>query len=160
MDTFRLRNEDIRRRWFHIDADGQTLGKVAVRAAHILMGKDSPTFTPGVDGGDFVVITNADKVSVSGRKRERKVYRYHTQYLGGLVEESLESLIGRRPRRVVELAVRRMLPKNTLGRHFLRRLKVYTGKTHPHAAQQPETIQVLRRLPRRARRAQEAGKTE
>jgi large subunit ribosomal protein L13 len=144
MKTFRLRKEDIRRRWFLIDAEGQTLGKVAVRAAHLLMGKESPTFTPGVDGGEFVIITSVEKVKVSGRKMDRKVYRHHTQYLGGLVEEPMGKLIKRRPQRVVELAVRRMLPKNTLGRHFLRRLKVYGGKTHPHEAQRPEQIQVER----------------
>src|SRR2546426_358482 len=131
MKTFMIRKEDIPRRWFHIDAGGQTLGKVAVRAAHLLMGKDNPTFTPGVDAGEFVVVTNAAKVNISGRKKERKVYRYHTQYLGGLVEEPLDSLLARKPRRVVELAVRRMLPKNTLGRHYLRRLKIYGGETHP-----------------------------
>lgn len=142
MKTFMIRKEDIRRRWHHIDAEGQVLGKVAVRAAKLLMGKESPTFTPGVDAGDFVVITNAEKVRVTGRKREGKVYRHHTQYLGGLVEEPLESLMARRPKRVVHLAVRRMLPKNTLGRHYLRRLKVYTGQSHPHSAQGPQRVEV------------------
>ena len=148
MKTFMIRIEDIRRRWYHIDAAGQTLGKLAVRAAHILMGKEKTTFTPGVDNGDFVVVTNAKGVRVSGRKLDRKIYRHHTQYLGGLVEEPLQSLLARKPRRVVELAVRRMLPKNTLGRHYLRRLKVYPGGEHPHAAQQPEKIEVLRKFQR------------
>ena len=145
MNTFRIRKEDVRRRWFHLDADGQILGKLAVRAAHILMGKDNPTFTPSVDCGDFVVVTNAEKVRVSGRKRERKVYRHHTQYLGGLVEEPMQNLLKRKPRRVIELAVRRMLPKNTLGRHYLRRLKIYGGEGHPHEAQTPEKIEVQRK---------------
>lgn len=144
MKTFWIRNEDVRRRWFHIDAGGQVLGKVAVRAAHLLMGKENPTFTPSVDAGDFVVVTNAEKVKVSGRKRERKMYRHHTLFLGGLVEEPLESVLSRHPKRVVELAVRRMLPKNTLGRHFLRRLKIYTGDAHPHSAQKPERVEIHR----------------
>jgi large subunit ribosomal protein L13 len=148
MKTFMIRNEDIRRQWFQIDADGQTLGKLAVRAAHILMGKEKPTFTPGVDSGDFVVVTNAQKVRVSGRKLDKKVYRHHTLYLGGLVEEPIADLLRKKPRRVIELAVRRMLPKNTLGRHYLRRLKVYPGAEHPHSAQQPARVEVLRRRSR------------
>ena len=150
MKTYMIRKEDVRRRWFHLDAADQTLGKLAVRAAHILMGKDNPTFTPGADTGDFVIVTNADKVRISGRKRADKLYRHHTQYLGGLIEEPFAALLARKPRRVIELAVRRMLPKNILGRHFLRRLKVYPGPEHPHVAQTPETIAVDRR-PGRAR---------
>ncbi|MGH7751924.1 MAG: 50S ribosomal protein L13 [Gemmatimonadales bacterium] len=145
MKTFRIRKEDVRRGWYHLDAAGETLGKLAVRAAHILMGKDKTTYTPGVDNGDFVLVTNAEKIKVSGRKLDRKVYRHHTQYLSGLVEEPLQSLLRRKPSRVIELAVRRMLPKNTLGRHYLRRLKIYPGQEHPHGAQKPERIAVLRR---------------
>jgi large subunit ribosomal protein L13 len=130
MKTFRMRVEDVRRRWFHIDADGKTLGKIAVKAANILMGKDKPTFTPGVDTGDFVVVTNAKTVKVSGRKQERKIYRHHTQYLGGLVEKPFDEVIATHPDRVVLLAVRRMLPKTTLGRHCLRRLRVYPDAVH------------------------------
>ncbi len=144
MKTFRMRAEDVQRRWFHIDADGKTLGKLAVKAANLLMGKEKPTFTPGVDTGDFVVVTNAEKVHVSGQKRVKKVYRHHTQYLGGLVEEPFSSVIEKHPERVIQLAVRRMLPKNTLGKHLFRRLKVYAGKDHPHAAQNPDTIEIGR----------------
>jgi len=145
MKTFRMRKEDVRRRWFHIDADGKTLGKIAVKAAHILMGKEKPTYTPGVDTGDFVVVTNAEKVQISGKKREKKIYRHHTGYVGGLVEEPLSKLMERKPKKVVELAVRRMLPKNTMGRHIFHRLKVYGGQEHPHSAQQPQTIEISRK---------------
>ncbi len=150
MKTFMIRKEDVRRRWLLIDAAGQTLGKVAVRAAHLLIGKDSPTFTPGADCGDFVVVTNAEKVRVSGRKLEKKMYRHHTMYPGGLVEEPMASLLKRKPPRVIELAVRRMLPKNTLGKHFFGRLKVYAGKDHPHVAQNPVAIAVSRPTARAA----------
>jgi large subunit ribosomal protein L13 len=142
MKTFRIRAEDVRRRWFHIDADGKTLGKLAVKAANILMGKEKPTFTPGVDAGDFVLVTNARKVRVSGRKRDNKVYRHHTLYLGGLVEQPYTEVVEKHPERIIMLAVRRMLPKNTLGKHWLKRLKVYGGTEHPHAAQCPVTIDV------------------
>ncbi len=149
MKTFMIRKEDVQRRWFHIDAEGKTLGKIAVKAAKLLMGKEKPTFTPGVDTGDFVVVTNAGKVHVSGRKKDDKVYRHHTLYLGGLVEQPFSSVIEKHPDRVVMLAVRRMLPKNILGRHLLRRLKVYGGGEHPHSAQNPQSIEV----PHRAQKA-------
>ncbi len=137
-----MRAEDVVRRWYHIDATGETLGHLAVRVAMILMGKDQPTFTPGVDSGAFVVVTGAEGVSVSGQKRERKVYRYHTGWPGGLVERSLDELQARKPEKIIELAVKRMLPKTKLGRYMLRRLKVYAGNEHPHAAQKPETIKI------------------
>ena len=145
MKTFMIRKEDVQRRWFHIDADGRTLGKVAVKAAMLLMGKTKPSFTPGVDTGDFVVVTNAAKVQVSGRKKDNKVYRHHTLYLGGLIEQPFAEVIEKHPDRVVMLAVRRMLPKNTLGKYFLTRLKVYGGGEHPHSAQNPQPIEVPRR---------------
>ncbi len=145
MKTFRMRKEDVRRRWYHIDAAGKTLGKVAVKVANVLMGKEKPTFTPGVDTGDFVVVTNASKVRVTGKKREKKIYRHHTGHVGHLVEEPFLEVIERQPKRVVELAIRRMLPKNTLGRHIFRRLKVYGGDVHPHAGQKPETIEISRK---------------
>ncbi len=142
MKTFRMRPEDVIRRWYHIDARGQTLGHLAVRAAMILMGKDEPTFTPGVDSGGFVVVTGAEGVKVSGKKRERKIYRHHTGWVGGLVEESFDEISAKKPERIIELAVKRMLPKTKLGRAMVRRLKVYAGDTHPHAAQRPETVTV------------------
>ena len=137
-----MRPEDVVRRWYHIDAKEQTLGHLAVRAAMILMGKDEPTFTPGVDSGGFVVVTAAEQVGISGKKRERKLYRYHTGWVGGLVEQSFDEIQSKKPDKIIELAVRRMLPKTKLGRDMLRRLKVYAGNEHPHAAQRPETVTV------------------
>jgi len=144
MKTFRIRAEDVQRRWFHIDADGKTLGKLAVKAANILMGKEKPTFTPGVDTGDFVVVTNATKVHVTGKKRENKMYRHHTLHLGGLVEKPFKEVIATHPERVIESAIRRMLPKTTLGKHLYKRLKVYGTPDHPHTAQNPEKIEITR----------------
>ena len=150
MKTYTLRAKDIDKRWRVYDAEGQPLGRLATEIASALRGKDKATFTPHLDMGDFVIVTNATKVKFTGAKMEKKVYRHHTQYLGGLVEEPMVNLLKRKPRRVIELAVRRMLPKNTLGRHYLRRLKIYAGQDHPHEAQTPEKIEVQRKrlLPR------------
>ncbi len=142
MKSFRMRPEDVVRRWYHISAEGQTLGHLAVKTAVILMGKHRPTFTPGVDSGDFVVITGAEGIKVTGNKKEKKVYRRHTGWVGGLVEESLDDVMSANPERVVERAVRRMLPKTKLGRQMFRRLKVYSGTSHPHDAQKPETLTI------------------
>jgi large subunit ribosomal protein L13 len=142
MKTFLMRKEDVQRRWFELDATEQVLGKLATKAANILMGKEKPTFTPGVDTGDFVVVTNAKNVKATGKKDERKIYRRHSEYVGSMVEETLGAVRGRKPERLIQLAVRRMLPKNTLGAHMLKRLKVYAGKEHPHVAQKPEKVEV------------------
>lgn len=141
MKTFLQRKEDVQRSWYHVDAEGKVLGRLASRVAVILMGKHKPTFTPGVDGGDFVVVTNARKVKVTGRKEEDKLYRRHTGYIGHFIEEPLSHVrASKRPERMIELAVRRMLPKNTLGGRMLKRLKVYAGPEHPHAAQNPKPL--------------------
>ncbi len=145
MKTFRMRNEDVVRAWHHLDARDQTLGHLAVKAANLLMGKEKATFTPGVDGGDFVVVTGAEGVNVSGAKRENKVYRRHTGWVGHLVEESFTEIQQKKPERIVELAIRRMLPKTKLGRSMLRRLHVYGGDDHPHAAQNPQKVDVPRK---------------
>jgi large subunit ribosomal protein L13 len=137
-----MRKEDVKRRWLHVDATDQILGRLAVKVARILMGKESPLFTPGVDTGDFVVVTGASAVKVSGRKEEGKLYRHHTGYIGHLIERPLGGLRAKKPEKLIELAVRRMLPKNQLGRAMLKRLKVYPGKDHPHAVQRPVTVQV------------------
>jgi len=142
MKTFLLRKEDVVRRWFQIDANGQVLGRLAAKVARMLMGKESPTYTPGVDSGDFVVVTNAKLVKVTGRKEEWKVYRRHTGFMGGFTEEPLGHLRARKPETIVTLAVKRMLPKNTLGEHMLRRLKVYAGADHPHVAQEPQVFEL------------------
>lgn len=132
--------ETAEHKWVHLDADGAVLGRLAVRVARILMGKDKPIFTPHVDTGDFVVITNAEKVRVTGRKAETKVYRHHTGYIGSLVERPYERMIEEKPEEVVMLAVRRMLPKSKLGKQMIKKLKIYRGPEHPHTAQAPETI--------------------
>jgi large subunit ribosomal protein L13 len=123
--------------WHLMDCEGVPLGRLAVTAATVLMGKHKPEYTPHVDTGDFVVITNAAKILLTGKKRENKVYRTHTGYLGHLKERKFEDLMAKRPEEVVELAVRRMLPKTKLGRAMFKKLKVYPGSDHPHEAQQP-----------------------
>jgi large subunit ribosomal protein L13 len=138
--SFSLKPAEVNRGWYHIDASDLTLGKLAVRAANLLSGKNKPEYTPGVDAGDYVVVTNAGSVSMSGKKAEQKKHRYHTGHVGGLREITYGDLMETEPQKVIELAVRRMLPKNKLGREMTKRLKVYASGDHPHTAQGPETI--------------------
>ncbi|AIE75031.1 MULTISPECIES: 50S ribosomal protein L13 [unclassified Synechocystis] len=138
--------DNLDHKWYVIDAEGQRLGRLATEVATILRGKNKPTFTPHMDTGDFVVIINAEKVEVTGRKREQKLYRRHSGRPGGMKEETFEKLQGRLPERIVESAIRGMLPKNSLGRKLFTKLKVYAGPSHPHAAQQPETL-VINTIP-------------
>lgn len=138
--TYHAKPGEVTQPWVHIDATNQVLGRLAVECARRLMGKHRPTWTPHTDTGDFIVITNAEKVRVTGRKAETKVYRHHTGYVGHLVEEPFERVLERHPERIIQLAVRRMLPKTRLGRRMFAKLKVYAGNDHPHAAQNPETI--------------------
>jgi large subunit ribosomal protein L13 len=126
---------EIDKAWHVIDADGQTLGRLATHAAAVLQGKHKPTYTPHMDMGDFVIVVNASRVKVTGNKREDKIYYRHTGYMGGLKEETLAEMLERHPERVIEKAVKGMLPRNKLARHLLRHLKVYGGAEHPHAAQ-------------------------
>ena len=140
MKTFLLKNEEVERSWYHVDASEHVLGKLAVRVARSLMGKDHPTWTPSTDSGNFVVVTNAERVQVTGKKRENKIYRHHTGYVGGLVEQTMEEIQKKHPTRIIELAVRRMLPKTRQGRAQFRRLKVYAGPAHEHEAQQPQAL--------------------
>lgn len=142
MKSFRMRKEDVVRRWIQLDATEQILGKLAVKAANILMGKEKPIFTPSVDTGDFVVVTNARHVKATGRKEERKIYRRHSEWVGSMVEEPLGQVRAKKPEKLITLAVRRMLPKNTMGIHMLKRLKVYPGSDHPHPAQNPVKVDV------------------
>jgi large subunit ribosomal protein L13 len=132
------RRTDVRPTWYHVDADGKILGRMAVEIARVLMGKHRPTYTPHVDTGDFVVVTNAGKVRVSGRKAQTMRYARYSYYPGGYKEVPFAMVRERHPERIVQEAVRRMLPKNALGRKMLKKLKVYRGDTHPHAAQQPK----------------------
>jgi len=129
---------EVDRRWYVVDADDQVLGRLATRLATILRGKHKTIFTPHVDTGDFVIVVNADKVHVSGNKEIEKVYFRHSGYPGGLRAQTLSEVREKHPERLVEVAVRGMLPKNRLGRQMLRKLKVYAGADHPHAAQKPE----------------------
>ncbi len=140
--TYSPKPADIERRWFVVDADGVTLGRLASDIATILRGKHKPTFAPHIDGGDYVVVVNAEKVAVTGNKEEAKVYYRHSGYPGGLREMNLGALRAKHPERIIESAVRGMLPKNKLGRSMIGKLKVYAGPDHPHAAQRPEPLQL------------------
>jgi large subunit ribosomal protein L13 len=142
MKSFVATPKTVTRRWHVIDAEGQVLGRIATRAARLLQGKHKASYTPFFDTGDHVVVVNAGKVKLTGRKEQEKVYRRHSGYLGGLKEERAASLRAKNPVRLVEEAVRGMLPKTKLGDAMYRKLKVYAGKDHPHAAQQPTAYEV------------------
>ena len=141
MKTISAREEDIQRDWYVVDAQGQTLGRLATRTAAILRGKHKPIYTPHVDCGDYVIIVNAEKVHVTGQKMRQKKYYRHSGYPGGLTEISLRDQLQKFPNRVLEAAVRGMLPKNRLGRRLFKKLKVYPGPNHPHEAQQPKPME-------------------
>jgi len=130
------------RQWYLVDAQGKVLGRLASEVARILRGKHKPTFTPHLDGGDFVIVVNAGGVRLTGKKLEKKVYYRHTGYPGGIRETTAEKLLDRRPEELVRLAVKGMLPKNRLGRKLLTKLKVYAGPEHPHEAQKPERLEI------------------
>jgi len=140
--TYSAKPEEVDKKWYHIDATGLTLGRLATRIATIIRGKDKVIFTPHVDTGDYVIVTNASRVIVTGKKMEKKIYYHHSGYPGGLKETPLKVMVRRFPERVIMNAVRGMLPKNRLGRRLLKKLKVYAGDKHPHEAQQPITIEV------------------
>ena len=139
--TYSTKPTDIKRKWFVVDAQGKTLGRLATRVASVLLGKHKPEFAPHMDVGDFVIVVNADKIHVTGRKMDQKKYYRHSGYPGGLSEITLRDQLVRYPTRAVELAVRGMLPKNRLGRQMLRKLKVYASPEHPHGPQKPEWIE-------------------
>ncbi|MBQ2241141.1 MAG: 50S ribosomal protein L13 [Clostridia bacterium] len=140
MSTFMAKAETIERRWFVIDAAGESLGRTAVKAANILRGKHRPEFTPHVDCGEYVIIINADKAVLTGRKLEQKYYHHHSGYIGGLKSIQYKKMMATRPEMAMELAVKRMLPANTIGRKSMTRLHVYAGAEHAHAAQKPIAI--------------------
>ena len=130
----------IERKWDVVDATGYTLGRLASEVAKILRGKNKPIFTPFIDTGDYVIITNADKIKVTGKKLEQKVYYRHSDYVGGMKETTLKEMLNKKPERVIELAVKGMLPKGPLGREMYKKLFVYAGPDHKHAAQKPEVL--------------------
>ena len=140
--TFAAKAETVKRDWFLVDATDKTLGRLASEVARRLRGKHKPEFTPNVDTGDYIVVVNAGKVKVTGNKAADKMYHRYTGYIGNLKSESFEKLIARKPERVIELAVKGMLPKNPLGRAMIRKLKVYAGPDHRHAAQQPQALDI------------------
>ncbi|HEY1011272.1 MAG TPA: 50S ribosomal protein L13 [Herpetosiphonaceae bacterium] len=137
MKTFSLKASEIQRNWLLVDAEDQVLGRLATQVATLLRGKHKPTYTPSMDNGDFVVIINAEKVRLTGRKADQKLYYRHTNYPGGLKITPFKVMLQKHPERIIRLAVKGMLPRNRLSRHILLKLKVYAGTTHPHTAQQP-----------------------
>ena len=140
MRTYSPKASELTHEWFVVDADDQVLGRLATRVAHVLRGKHKPTFAPHMDGGDFVVIVNAEKIRLTGNKAEQKLWHRHSGYPGGLTSVPFARLLVERPEKVVEKAIVGMLPKNRLGRHMARKLKVYAGPEHPHEAQQPRPL--------------------
>ena len=142
MKTFMAKAEAVERKWYVVDAAGVPLGRLASKVASVLRGKNKPTYTPNVDTGDFVIVINTDKAVLTGKKLENKFYRYHTGYIGGLKEISYKKLMAEKSDLAVYEAVKGMLPKNSLGRAMLKKLKVYKGAEHNHAAQKPEELKV------------------
>ena len=142
MKTFMQRKEDVQRDWYVIDAEGQTLGRLASKVANVLRGKHKPTYTPHVDGGDYVIIVNAEKVVLTGNKLNDKIYYNHSRYTGGLRERTAKEMVEKYPVEMVERAVKGMLPKGRLGRQMYKKLFVYKGENHPHSAQKPKELKV------------------
>jgi large subunit ribosomal protein L13 len=142
LKTFVAKEHEIERSWYLIDAEGKVLGRLATKIANLLRGKEKPIFTPHVDAGDFVVVINAEKVRLTGKKEEQKVYRRHTGYPGGMKEESLKRLRERHPEQIIRRAVAGMMPKNRLARAMIRKLKIYAGSSHPHEAQRPVEVKL------------------
>jgi large subunit ribosomal protein L13 len=142
MKTYQAKKSDADHRWIVVNAEGKVLGRLATELAKILRGKNKPTFTPHVDTGDFVVVVNAGKVALTGKKMKTKMYYHHTNHPGGIRVTNAEKLLSKKPTELIRLAVKGMLPKNSLGRQMLRKLKVYAGSKHPHEAQQPVPLEM------------------
>ena len=137
MKTYSLKKEEVQRNWFVVDATDRVLGRVATKIADKIRGKDKPTFTPHTDGGDYVIVINAEKIKVTGSKRNNKIYYRHSLYPGGLKSQTFKELNKKNPERIIEEAVKGMLPKNKLGKSIIKKLKVYSGSEHPHESQNP-----------------------
>lgn len=142
MKTYMANAQTVDRKWYVVDAKGKTLGRLSSEIAKILRGKHKPTYTPYVDTGDFVIVVNAGEVEVTGKKNDKKLYRFHSRYPGGLKEYTFSDMMKKDPTRVIYLAVKGMLPKGPLGRKMLKKLKVYAGPTHKHEAQKPEALEI------------------
>ena len=142
MNTFMANPDKIDRKWYVVDAEGCTLGRLASEVANVLRGKNKPIYTPHVDCGDYVIVVNADKIKVTGKKLDQKIYYRHSEYVGGMKETTLRELLAKKPERVIELAVKGMLPTGPLGRSLYTKLHVYAGVEHTHAAQKPEVMEI------------------
>jgi len=140
MNSFMANPAKVERKWYVVDATGYTLGRLASEVAKVLRGKNKPVFTPHVDTGDYVIVVNADKIKVTGKKLDQKIYYHHSDYVGGMKETTLREMLAKKPEKVVELAVKGMLPKGPLGREMFTKLHVYAGAEHPHTAQKPEVL--------------------
>ena len=142
MKSFMASPSTIERKWYVVDATGHTLGRLASEIASILRGKNKPTYTPHIDTGDYVIVVNADKIQVTGKKLDQKIYYNHSEYVGGMKETTLREMMDKKPERVIELAVKGMLPKGPLGREMITKLHVYAGADHKHQAQKPEVLEI------------------
>ena len=142
MKTYMPNPATVERKWYVVDAEGKTLGRLASEVAKVLRGKNKPIYTPHADCGDYVIVINAEKISVTGKKLEQKVYYHHSDYVGGMKETTLDEMIAKKPEKVIELAVKGMLPKGPLGRQMFTKLFVYAGPEHKHMAQKPEALEV------------------
>lgn len=142
MKSFMANPDTVERKWYVVDADGATLGRLASQVAAVLRGKNKPIFTPHVDCGDYVIVVNADKIQVTGKKMDQKIYRSHSLYVGGLRETTLREMKNKKPEKVIENAVKGMLPKGSLGEQMYRKLHVYAGAEHNHQAQKPEVLEI------------------
>ena len=140
MNSFMANPDKIERKWYVVDAEGCTLGRLASEVASVLRGKNKPVFTPHVDTGDYVIVINAEKIKVTGKKLDQKIYYSHSDYVGGMKETTLREMMNKKPEKVIELAVKGMLPKGPLGRQMIKKLHVYAGAEHGHAAQKPEVL--------------------
>lgn len=140
--TFIAKKAEIERKWYVVDAEGQTLGRLASQVAAVLKGKNKPVYTPHLDTGDYVIVINADKIAVTGKKLDQKLYRKHSEYTGGFKETTLKEMMQKKPEQVIKHAVKGMLPKNTLGKDMLKKLHVYAGPEHKHEAQKPEVLEI------------------
>ena len=140
MKSFMASTAKVERKWYVVDATGYTLGRLSSEIAKVLRGKNKPTFTPHIDTGDYVIVVNAEKVKVTGKKLDQKIYYNHSDYVGGMKETTLREMLAKKPEKVVELAVKGMLPKGPLGRQMITKLHVYAGPEHEHAAQKPEVL--------------------
>ena len=142
MKTYMANAQTVERKWYVVDANGMPFGRLASQVAAILRGKNKPTFTPNVDTGDYVIVINAEKVAVTGKKLDQKVYSHHTGYIGGLKQVTLKKMLETKPENVITHAVKGMLPKNALGRSMMKKLRVYAGPEHEHQAQKPEVLEI------------------